>query len=156
MPDTMPSALAPFSLTCGKSGFFIFYFYSRLQQTDLTRLLLSRDVVDKIVMRAPFSGVLLIFEQSHFTTLPFPDDNRSAPRQYPAGHASDDPALPDCTENRRAGAGDPTQLNDSNTPSCQRQPLPSPRTRLRYLRARRDDGRPPSLLKKFPESRLHG
>jgi len=33
----------------------------------LTRLLLSRDVVDKVVMRAPFSGVLLIFEQSHFT-----------------------------------------------------------------------------------------
>ncbi|WP_274942048.1 hypothetical protein [Chordicoccus furentiruminis] len=33
----------------------------------LTRLLLSRDVVDKIVMRAPFSGILLIFEQSHFT-----------------------------------------------------------------------------------------
>ena len=33
----------------------------------LTRLLLSRDVVDKIAMRAPFSGVLLIFEQSHFT-----------------------------------------------------------------------------------------
>ena len=33
--------------------------------------------------------------------LPFPDDNRSAPRQYPAGHASDDPALSDCTENRR-------------------------------------------------------
>ena len=32
-----------------------------------SRLLLSRDVVDKIAMRASFSGVLLIFEQSHFT-----------------------------------------------------------------------------------------
>jgi len=27
--------------------------------------LLSRDVVDKIAMRAPFSGVLLIFEHNH-------------------------------------------------------------------------------------------